>query len=205
MAEKKLLLPRSTKYLAFIALVISFISIAYLLEINSFRNEILNMPDAEEPIPCPDKNNLMKKKDCFLRVGIPSQNNAVTSFLILQNDKSLIFFVYIFSGILGSAIYYIVLLYKPGYLGIPNKKLMDEFSINNFFLRILISGISGAIVFLIILAVSSGLGTLLPSLNEIKSNQNSENYIVIPVLTGLFLSIFFQGARSIIKRFFSAS
>lgn len=191
---------KTTKYLVFGTLAISVFLIAYILEIHSIRKEILNFPTAEEIVQCP--NDKMTTKDCFLFVGVPSQNNTLTSYLVLQKESTLIFIVYFFSGIFGAMIYYVVLLYKPEYVGIPYQRLASEFASRNFYLRLLLSGISGILIYLLIWATRTGLGPLLPSFRDEKSGPSMENFIIMPILSGLFLSLFFQGARSAFNRFF---
>ena len=145
----------------------------------------------------------MPKRDCFLRILVPEQKTALTSYLVLQSSLSIILFVYFLCGVFGCSIYYIVLMLNPHYMRVSRQGLEIEFISETILLRLLLSGLSGILIFLMIWASTLGFGSFLPSVYEGNANPSMHNFLIMPVLSGLFLSLFFDGARQILERFFS--
>jgi len=196
---------KSSRLLIYGLFSITIIGIVYLLEVFDLRESILNMPApdglSDEPPSC--QGVRMSQIDCFFRVIIPSQSNFLTSFLVLRNSQELIMAVYFLCGMFGCSIYFFVLMYKPGYMGIPKAYLENELKQNTVLMRFFLAGLTGVLSFLMIWAAANGLGSILPSAEGVKKNPSMQNFYIIPVLSGLFLSIFFDGARQILKRFFA--
>ncbi len=169
----------------------------FSLSVLQLRGEYMNSPGADKPIRC-DDGVVMKRSDCHIRVILPKKSWWPTWQLARMPDLFILAIIYASSGAVGSCLYFLLASYKPD---LVRQQRVDDYTVMVLGHRILIGGLSGILFLMILIAGGQGLA-LFVFLSNLSPDLRYEHLLILPVLTGIFLNVFYKGLADAFEKLF---